>query len=92
MSIITILILIMAIGMLRDYPEYIDTVIQWLNHEFGNENSGNFYKGIIEHSLTEEQTYPQGFSYAIIYAVTTLSVCSAHVDKRVQNAIKMLIL
>ena len=45
----------MTIGMLRDYPEYIDTVIQWLNHEFGNENSRNFYKGIIEHSLTEEQ-------------------------------------
>lgn len=45
----------MTIEMLRDYPQYTDRVIQWLNNEFGNENSENFYRGIVEHSLVENQ-------------------------------------
>ena len=43
------------IEMLKEYPEYIDTVIDWLNDEFGNDNSRNFYKGIVEHSLLDDK-------------------------------------
>ena len=45
----------MTIGMLYDYPEFTDTVIKWLNREFGGEKSFHFYKGIIEHSLEENR-------------------------------------
>lgn len=45
----------MTIESLRDYPQFIETVIDWINDEFGNKNSRNFYKGIIEHSLIENQ-------------------------------------
>lgn len=45
----------MTIGMLYDYPEFTDTVIKWLNREFGDEKSFHFYKGIIEHSLEENR-------------------------------------
>ena len=45
----------MQIKALKDYPEFIDKVTDWLNDEFGNENSRNFYKGIVEHSLSEDQ-------------------------------------
>ena len=45
----------MTIGMLYDYPEYTDTVIKWLNREFGDEKRFHFYKGIIEHSLEENR-------------------------------------
>ena len=42
------------IKQLRDCPQFIDTVIDWLNDEFGDINSRNFYKGIIEHSLIKD--------------------------------------
>lgn len=41
--------------MLKEHPKHIDTIIDWLNNEFGNDNSKNFYKGIIEHSLIDNQ-------------------------------------
>ena len=45
----------MKIEMLKDYPEFVEEVIEWLNNEFGNRNSYKFYQGIIEHSLVENQ-------------------------------------
>ena len=45
----------MKIEMLKDYPEFVEEVIEWLNNEFGNGNSLKFYQGIIEHSLVENQ-------------------------------------
>lgn len=45
----------MIIKLLRDCPQFVNTVIDWINDEFGNESSRNFYKGIIEHSLIEDQ-------------------------------------
>ena len=45
----------MKIEMLKDYPEFVEEVIEWLNNEFGNRNSYKIYQGIIEHSLVENQ-------------------------------------
>lgn len=45
----------MKIEMLKDRPEFVETVIEWLNNEFGNSNSLKFYQGIIEHSMVENQ-------------------------------------
>lgn len=45
----------MKIGMLKEYPEHIDTIVDWVNDEFGNDNSRNFYRAIIEHSLADNQ-------------------------------------
>ncbi len=45
----------MKIELLANHQQYIDIVTKWLNDEFGNEQSFNFYKGIIEHSLAENQ-------------------------------------
>lgn len=45
----------MKIGMLRDYPQLIEEVIEELNTNFGDKNSKNFYRGIVEHSLKENE-------------------------------------
>lgn len=45
----------MIIKSLGECPQFINTVIDWLNDEFGSESSRDFYKGIIEHSLIENQ-------------------------------------
>lgn len=45
----------MNIKRLEEAPEFTGTVIEWLNDEFGNQNSKKFYQGIIEHSLTEDK-------------------------------------
>lgn len=43
----------MEIKRLAEAPEFMDTVIEWLNHEFGTKESKKFYEGIIVHSVTE---------------------------------------
>lgn len=45
----------MTIDLLKNYPEFIEIVIDSINNEFGDEDSRNFYKGIIEHSLVEDK-------------------------------------
>lgn len=45
----------MKIDLLANNLENKETVINWLNEEFGIENSKEFYRGIIEHSLKEGQ-------------------------------------
>ena len=45
----------MKIKMLKEVPQYIEPVIDWLDHEFGDTSSRNFFKGIIEHSLVEHK-------------------------------------
>lgn len=45
----------MQIKMLKESPQHIDTIIDWLNNEFGNDNSRNFYMEIIQHSLKENE-------------------------------------
>lgn len=35
--------------------EHKDTVIEWMNNEFGNATSYNFYRDIVEHSMKENQ-------------------------------------
>lgn len=44
----------MEIDLLANHLEFKEKVIQWLNDEFGGENSRAFYKGIIENSLREK--------------------------------------
>lgn len=45
----------MEIMKLKEAPQYTDTVIEWLNSEFGTSNSRKFYEGIITHSLNEDK-------------------------------------
>ncbi|MDD3252452.1 MAG: GNAT family N-acetyltransferase [Lachnospiraceae bacterium] len=45
----------MKIEQLREHPQYIEIVIDWLNEEFGNTKSRNFYQELIKHSLTDNQ-------------------------------------
>ena len=45
----------MEITALKNYPQFTNQVIEWLNREFGTESSYFFYKGIIEHSLEEDR-------------------------------------
>lgn len=45
----------MIIKELREQPEFKEIVIEWLNDEFGNDNSRHFYQSIIEHSMVEKQ-------------------------------------
>lgn len=45
----------MNIVLLKECPEYKNQVIEWLNHEFGNESSYRFYKELIEHSMEKDK-------------------------------------
>ena len=45
----------MTIKQLRECPQFIERVIELINDEFGDTNSRNFYKSIIEHSLIKDQ-------------------------------------
>lgn len=45
----------MKIDLLKNHPEHLNTIVNWIYKEFGMETSREFYKGIIDHSLTEGQ-------------------------------------
>lgn len=45
----------MEIKELRDCPEFKDTVVEWINREFGDENTIQFYRSIIEHSMVKDK-------------------------------------
>lgn len=45
----------MEIKELREYVGFKETVIEWMNKEFGNDKSIDFYKGIVDHSMIENQ-------------------------------------
>ena len=45
----------MEITELRNYLEFKDTIIEWMNNEFGNEDSYHFYENIVNHSLIENK-------------------------------------
>lgn len=45
----------MEIKQLKDCPQFAETVIKWLNDEFGNEKSEMFFREIVSHSLNENQ-------------------------------------
>ena len=73
----------MTIGMLYDYPQFTDTVIKWLNHEFGDEKSIHFYKDIIEHSLNDNAINNNLATYGD--ALLKLALCDILFDEKVEN-------
>lgn len=44
----------MQIKELKDCLEFKETVITWMNQEFGSENSMKFFQGIVEHSSSND--------------------------------------
>ena len=47
--------IILIIEPLADHKEYIDTVVNWLWKEFGNENNYEFFQSIIKNSLIKNK-------------------------------------
>lgn len=45
----------MKIDLINKHTEHIETVVDLINDEFGTENSREFYKDIINHSLNEDE-------------------------------------
>lgn len=45
----------MIIDYLGNHKEHIDTVVEWLWKEFGNENSYDFFESIIKRSLIKDK-------------------------------------
>lgn len=45
----------MTVIQLKDCPQWIDTLADWLNEEFGTLHSRNFYQELLAHSLTEDR-------------------------------------
>lgn len=45
----------LTIEHLADHKEHIDTVVNWIWNEFGNENDYEFFKSIIKNSLIKNK-------------------------------------
>lgn len=45
----------LVIAHLSDYPEHLDTVVDWLWQEWGQPSSRPYYESLVRHSLTKGQ-------------------------------------